>query len=576
MMVKSAKSFISVILPAMVLAWVMSNTARTWAGTGPATGRDGVVASVHPLATRAGIDAFKRGGNAVDAAIATALTLGVVDGHNSGIGGGCFALIRLADGTVYALDGREMAPAAATRDMFIRDGKADPQLSQTGALAIGVPGSLAVYDEAIKLGGRLTLAELITPAAEIAEHGFVIDETFANRLASVAEDIARFPAGAALLLDEQGRPLGVGETLKQPDLAKTYRAIAEHGIDYFYRGPFALAVEAWMKDNGGLVTAEDFANYYTVRREPVVSTYRGYQVIGFSPPSSGGVHVAQVLNMLEHFDLKSLDPGRRTHVMVEAMKRAFADRAYWLGDPDFADVPRGLADPAYATELAMSIDMDRATEVETHGTPPRASEDLFGRHTTHIATADREGNWVAITATVNTSYGSKVMIPGTGVFMNNQMDDFVAQPGVPNYFGLLGAEANSVQPGKRPLSSMSPTIVLKDGQPVLSLGAAGGPTIITQVIQGIVNVIDLEMPLADALGAPRVHHQWRPDVVRVEAALDETVVEALKARGHTIERKDAIGVTQAVMRDGEGNLIGMHDPRASNGAAMGFTSQASE
>ena len=553
-------------LAAMITICCVFNTAVAE----PATAEDGMVATVHPLATQAGVDAFKRGGNAIDAAVAAALTLGVVDTHNSGIGGGCFALVRLADGTILALDGREMAPAAATRDMFIRDGKADPALSQTGALAIGVPGSLAVYDQLLKQGGNLSLANLISPAADIAEDGFIIDETFANRLAGVAETIAMFPDAAALLLDDDGQPLPVGHLHKQPDLAMTYRAIADDGIDHFYKGPFAQAVHRWMAKNDGLVTAEDFANYYVAKREPVVSRYRGYQVVGFSPPSSGGVHVAQILNILEHFDLAGMDDATRTHVIAEAMKRAFADRAHWLGDPDFADVPRGLADAEYAKQLADQIDIHKATDVQTHGMPPGAAENLFGKHTTHIAAADSEGNWVAITATVNTSYGSKVLIPGTGVFMNNQMDDFSAQPGVPNYFGLLGAEANSVQPGKRPLSSMSPTIVLKDGQPVLTLGAAGGPTIITQVVQGIINRIDLGMALPDAVGAPRIHHQWRPDSIAVEASVNPELVQAMKDFGHTIDERGSMGITQAIAVTEDGQLIGTHDPRARNGAADGY------
>ncbi len=536
----------------------------------PATARDGMVATVHPLATQAGVDALERGGNAIDAAVAAALTLGVVDTHNSGIGGGCFALIHLADGTILALDGREMAPAKATRDMFIRDGKADPKLSQTGALAIGVPGSLAVYDFALKHGGRLSLDNLITPAADIAEQGFIIDPAFASRLEGVAETLGQFPDSAALMLDQDGKPHPVGHIHKQPDLARTYREIAREGIGYYYNGPFAKAVDKWMSANGGLITAEDFANYTVKQREPVTSTYRGYQVIGFSPPSSGGVHVAQILNILEHFDLGQMDAPTRAHVTAEAMKLAFADRAHWLGDPDFAKVPRGLADPAYAEQLATLIDLNITAPVDSHSTPPGADVNLFSRHTTHIAAADSEGNWVAITATLNTSYGSKVLIPGTGVFMNNQMDDFSAQPGVPNYFGLLGAEANSVEPGKRPLSSMSPTIVLKDGKPVLTLGAAGGPTIITQVVQAIINTIDLGMPLPGAVGEPRIHHQWRPDRVSVESTVDPELIDALKQRGHEIHPRSSMGVTQAIGMTDNGNLIGVHDPRASNGAADGY------
>jgi gamma-glutamyltranspeptidase/glutathione hydrolase len=536
----------------------------------PATAKDGMVASVHPLATQAGVDAFERGGNAIDAAIAAALTLGVVDTHNSGIGGGCFALIHLADGTILALDGREMAPAKATHDMFIRDGKADPTLSQAGALAIGVPGSLAVYDYALKHGGKLAIQDLITPAADIAEQGFVIDPAFASRLAGVSNKLAAFPESAALMLDQDGNPWPVGHLHKQPDLAKTYRAIARDGISHYYNGPFAQAVQAWMERNDGLVTAEDFANYTVKLREPVTSKYRGYQVIGFSPPSSGGVHVAQILNIIGHFDLSEMDAYTRAHVTAEAMKLAFADRAHWLGDPDFADVPRGLADADYAKGLAQKIDVNKIVSVDSHGTPPGADSNLFSRHTTHIAAADSEGNWIAITATLNTSYGSKVLIPGTGVFMNNQMDDFSAQPGVPNYFGLLGAEANSVQPGKRPLSSMSPTIVLKDGTPVLTLGAAGGPTIITQVVQAIINHVDLGMALPDAVGAPRLHHQWRPDRVTVEQTVDTTLIESLKKRGHEINTRTSMGSTQAISLTDDGNLIGVHDPRSSNGAAGGY------
>ncbi len=536
----------------------------------PATANDGVIATVHPLATQAGIDAFKRGGNAIDAAVAAALTLGVVDSHNSGIGGGCFALIHLADGTILALDGREMAPAKATRDMFIRNGKADPTLSQTGALAIGIPGSLAVYDYALNHGGKLTLKDLISPAADIAEQGFIIDPTFASRLAGVADKLAQFPDSAALMLDETGKPHPVGHLHKQPDLAKTYRAIATDGINHYYNGPFALAVQNWMSENNGLVTAEDFANYTVKLREPVISNYRGYKIIGFSPPSSGGVHVAQILNILEHFDLANMDPATRAHVTAEAMKLAFADRAHWLGDPDFADVPRGLADADYANKLAQRIDLNKTITVETHSTPPGADTNLFSRHTTHIAAADSQGNWVAITATLNTSYGSKVLIPGTGVFMNNQMDDFSAQPGTPNYFGLLGAEANSVQPGKRPLSSMSPTIVLKDSQPILTLGAAGGPTIITQVVQTIINHIDLGMTLPDAVSAPRFHHQWRPNHVTVEQAVDPAIIDALKQQGHEIQTRSSMGITQAIGITSDSNLIGVHDPRARNGAAAGY------
>jgi len=340
----------------------------------PAT--HGMVSSGHPLATEAGLNVLKSGGNAIDAAVAVGLTLGVVDTHNSGIGGGCFMLIRLANGKFVAIDGREMAPAAATRDLFLRDGKGDTELSQTGALASGVPGEIAAFEYAVKNHGRKTLKELILPAAAIAENGFTVTPGYAARLHSVADEFAKFEASRAIFLKD-GQPPNASDVLKQTDLATTYRNIAEQGSDWFYRGPFARATEQWMKANGGIMTAADFANYHIALREPVETTYRGYQVVSFPPPSSGGVHLVQMLNILERFDLKSFDEGTRLHVIAETMKLAFADRAYWLGDPDFAKVPLGLVSKRYATSLARKINLKRATEVPSHGTPPGSKRDFF-------------------------------------------------------------------------------------------------------------------------------------------------------------------------------------------------------
>ena len=479
----------------------------------------GVVATVHPLATDAAINAFKRGGNAIDAAVAAALTLGVVDNHNSGIGGGCFMLIRLADGRFVAIDGREMAPAAATRDMYVHDGKADTQLSQTGPLATATPGALAAHAAAIERHGRLRLKDHLLAAAEIAEKGFAIDSKFAGRLKTFAPTFARFDGSRAVFLKSDGQPYAEGETFKQPDLARTYRSIARHGTGWFYGGPFAQTVGDWMKKNGGILTAADFQKYRIKLREPITMTYRGFTVVTFPPPSSGGVHVAQMLNILQSFDLKSLGHNSpdMIHVVIEAMKLAFADRAYWLGDPDFTRVPRGLISPTYAKTLAARIRMDRASVVAGHGTPENATDDVFGKHTTHLSTADAEGNWVACTTTVNNTFGSKVVVPGTGVVLNNQMDDFSIQPGVPNSAKLIGAEANAIAPLKRPLSSMSPTIVLKDGQPILAIGAAGGPTIISQTLIGLIGVLDFGLGVDAALASPRFHHQWSPDEVRGRA-----------------------------------------------------------
>lgn len=546
-----------------LLLWPVACRSRLRSRT-PSRPLRGVVATVHPLATQAGLDALAEGGNAVDAAVAAALTLGVVDGSNSGIGGGCFVLLRQADGTVLALDGREMAPAAAHRDMFLRGGKADPELSRVGALAVGVPGSLAVMDRVLTEAGRLSLAHHLCRAANLAEAGFPIGASLARRLEKKEEDLARFSSTAAIFLDAERHAWPKGHLLRQRDLARTYRAIARRGIGWFYGGAFACRLGRWMRAHGGLLTAKDVACYRVRERDPVVSTYRGYRILGFPPPSSGGVHVAQILTILETFDLAGLereDGIVRRHVMAEAMKSAFADRAFWLGDADFVAVPRGLWDRGYCRSLAGRIDPGRATPVPHHGTPPRATTDLFERHTTHLAAADTEGNWVSMTTTLNSAFGSKVVLPGTGVLLNNQMDDFAAQPGVPNAFGLVGAKANAVAPRKRPLSSMSPTLVLRDGEPVLAVGGAGGPAIITQVVQVLVNWIDLGLTIEEAVAAPRIHHQWKPDELVLEASFGEETSKRLEGMGHEIRTRKTLGVTQAVLRNPDGSLTAVRDPR---------------
>lgn len=525
-----------------------------------ARGTKGAVASVHSLASHAGLVAMQSGGNAIDAAVAIGLTLGVVDGHNSGIGGGCFLLIRTAKGEFFAIDGREMAGAAATREMFMRGGKGDTSLSQTGALASGVPGSVAAYSYVLEKLGRKTLADLAEPAARIADEGFAIDEVYARKLKGVVDDIRKFDASRAQFLKSDGAPYTDGDTLKLPDLAASYRAIGKDGADWFYRGAFAQKVGEWMKANAGILTTEDFANYTIKLREPVRGTYRGCEIVSFPPPSSGGVHVLQILNIMEDFDFKPMDDATRVHVIAEAMKLAFADRAHWLGDPDFVPVPRGLLSKGYAKTLAADIALDRVLEVPTHGDPPDAVSDVFGKHTTHFSTVDAEGNWVACTQTVNTAFGSKVVIPGTGILLNNQMDDFSVEPGVPNAFKLVGSEANAVAPGKRPLSSMSPTIVLREGQPILALGAAGGPTIITQTVLNLHAILDRGLSLDAALAAPRFHHQWMPDELRIEKAWPAEVMDALKTLGHTLTPVTFAGASNGVGFF-DGQFIGASEPR---------------
>lgn len=554
-----------------LLCFVSSVAFCSVASAAPAV--RGFAATVHPLATGAALSAMQRGGNAVDAIVAAGLTLSVVDSHNSGIGGGCFIVIRRADGSLVSIDGRETAPAAATRDMFLRNGKAAPELSQTGALASGVPGEVAAFHHAVSKFGKLAWREHCLAAARIAQEGFVVDKTYAARLAGVSKELNAFPSTKAVFLHADGSPFHAGAILRQPDLAATLRSLGENGPDWFYRGPFARSAAEWMKANGGLLTEADFRGYQFKLREPLRTTYRGHEIIGFPPPSSGGLHVAQILNILEHFDLKATGANTAdfVHVVTEAMKLAFADRAHWLGDPDFAAVPRGLASRDYAATLARKIDLKKAAAVPRHNTPPNATSDVFGKHTTHFSAADADGNWVACTATINTSYGSKVVVPGTGVVLNNQMDDFSAQPGVANYFGLVGAEANAVAPGKRPLSSMSPTVVLKDGKPILSVGAAGGPTIITQTLLAIIHTVDFGRSPSAALAQPRFHHQWSPDEVRIEKSLATLVGAELRRRGHRLKEVDALGACQAVGRDVDGTgFTGAHDPRIPNGKAAGW------
>jgi gamma-glutamyltranspeptidase/glutathione hydrolase len=534
-----------------------------------ARGTKAAAVTVHPLATEAALDALRRGGNAVDAAIAAGLMLGVVDGHNSGIGGGCFMIVRAPDGTITALDGREMAPAAATREMFLRGGKADTSLSQTGALAAGVPGSLAVYELAAQRFGKLPLADALTKAADRAAEGFELSASYASRLRSSARELAQFPSSRAVFLTNDGKPMPKGSVLKQADLAMSYRAVAKEGTRWFYGGVFAVKLEEWMKANGGMLTADDFRSYKVMERAALFTEYRGAEIVGFPPPSSGGVHVAQILNMLAARAPVSLATADGLHFAAEAMKLAFADRAHWLGDPDHAKVPRGLASAEYAKTLAAKISREHVTKVESHGTPERAHDDVFGKHTTHFSTADAAGWWVACTATINTTFGSKVVIPGTGIVLNNQMDDFSIQPGVRNAFGLIGAEANAVAPRKRPLSSMSPTLVLQKGRPVLSLGAAGGPTIITQVVCSTTRVLDDGLTLDKALAAPRIHHQWSPDELRIESAAGPDILAELRRRGHRLVTTSGAGACNGIQLLPDGTFLAAGDPRVP-GAAGAF------
>lgn len=541
-----------------------------------ATGAN-VAATVHPLASQAALQVFRQGGNAIDSAIAAALCLGVVDGHNSGIGGGCLMLIRTAAGAIHAIDGRETAPAAAFEKMYVRNGKPVAELSQTGSLACAVPSQIAALKLAHDKLGVLNWGSLFEPAIDAAANGYAIGAATHNAIASERADLAKFEASRSVLLKPDGSPPKIGDFLKQTDLANTLRQIAINGTAWFYRGDFAKQTVEYLEKHAGLMSLADFANYKAIERTCLRTNYREYEVIGFPTPSSGGIHIAQMLNMLSNFDVAKIhtrSKGEFFHLLCECMKRAFADRAHWLGDGDFVDVPKFLVDPAYAASLASQIRLDHASTGIEHGnTLGGVAHDESKKHTTHLATADSLGNWVALTSTVNTTWGCKVMIPGTGVMLNNQMDDFSISPGVPNAFGLIGSEANAIAPNKRPLSSMSPTIVLaRDGNPFLSCGAAGGPKIINATLQNIVRCVDLHESIELAIASARLHQQWQPNIVYHEPNLGgvrhpvsdgDTSSEAskhLEKLGHPLKVSNSLAIAQGIQQKGNG-LLAVSDPR---------------
>ncbi|MFH1342768.1 MAG: gamma-glutamyltransferase [Pseudomonadota bacterium] len=535
----------------------------------------GMVVAQEKIGARIGANILRRGGNAVDAAVATGFALAVTYPRAGNIGGGGFMVIHSAERREdVAIDYRETAPAAATRDMFLgADGKPDIAKSRDSALSIGVPGTVAGLALALeKYGsGKFTLAELLEPAIALARDGFVIADDMADTLPGIARRLARWPASAKIFSRADGSSLREGDTLVQTDLAATLSAIAAQGARGFYQGPVAEKLAAGVRDAGGIMTADDLKSYKPVIRAPVRGSYRGYGIISMPPPSSGGVVLLETLNILEGFPLPDMKQGAAPslHVMIEAMKRAYADRARYLGDPDFISAPVAtLMSKEYAARQRASIDPDRATPWTDalSATPPPTPRE--SSNTTHYSVVDSRGNAVSNTYTLNFPYGVGLVADGTGVLLNNELDDFTAAPGASNAFGLVGFEANLPGPGKRPLSSMTPTIVLKDGRPVLVTGSPGGSRIISTVLQVIVNVLDYKMDVATAVAAPRLHHQWLPDVVRIERGFDGGTLAELRARGHEVI--EPLGQTSAnsiaVTPTG---LLGAPDPRTRGAEAAG-------
>ena len=557
---------ISILLFVSLLLVVLSAEAEKKL---PARGQKGMVSTSHPLASETGIKILKQGGNAIDAAVAIAFVLGVVEQYSSGIGGGSLIMIRLADSSeVLAVDARETAPLKSTRDMYLRDGEAVPNLSRTGVLAGGVPGTVAGLELILKKYGTMSLAEIMEPAVRYAENGFELTQRHVNAIKSSREKLEKFPTSAKIYFSGDQLP-EVGALLVQHDLAVTLKTIASNGSHAFYKGEIAKKIVKFMEQNGGLITATDLASYQAKLRNPVYGTYRGYDVYSMPPPSSGGIHVIQILNILEGYDFRGTErySAEFTHLLAEAMKLAFADRAHFLGDSDFVDVPvAGLISKPYAEEQRSKINTDQVLELESHGNPvPYESE-----NTTHFSVLDQDGNAVSITQTVNTSFGSGMIIEGTGIILNNEMDDFSAQPGVPNIYGLVGAEANSIAPQKRPLSSMSPTLLVKDDQTFMVIGSPGGPRIITTVVQSIINVIDYGMDIQAAVDAPRIHHQWKPNKLRIEAdyRVDTSMLLAL---GHQIEKKGSWSLAHGIVFEvNTGIIYGGADNRNQDSLAIGW------
>ncbi|MDA7796941.1 gamma-glutamyltransferase [Gammaproteobacteria bacterium] len=521
------KFFLSTLL--ILSCAIESKIFNSQAIVHPEIGANGMVVTQHYLATDVGHAILQKGGNAYDASIAVAFALAVVLPRAGNIGGGGFMLMH--DGVTnknYSIDYREIAPAKATKDMYLNtDGSVDRKRSTQGALAIGVPGTVYGMWEVHQKFGSLPWKELIKPAIDLASNGFKVSPFMADALNGRYKKLGQFKNFKKIFYAEY--PVIMNSRLVQPELARTLKIIATKGVAGFYEGEIATLIADYMKKNNGLITKSDLANYRPVWREPIQGSYRDFQILTMPPPSSGGIHIIQMLNILEHYDLVSMghNSPRYAALLTEVMKYAYADRSKYLGDPDFFDVPvNQLISKAYAKNIHQLITLDKITpsaDILPGNALPHESLD-----TTHFSVADKDGNVVSNTYTLNSGFGSGVVINGTGVLMNNEMDDFVSSPGVPNQFGLVGGEANKIEPFKRPLSSMTPTIVFHDSKPIIATGSPGGSRIITAVLQFLLNTLDFKMEISDATVVPRIHHQWKPDVLMLEKGFDIQHIESIK------------------------------------------------
>ncbi len=553
--------------PLVALTLIVGNWQAAPART-PARAAHAMVVSREAHATDIGVTILQSGGNAIDAAVAVGFALAVTHPAAGNLGGGGFMLVRLANGTTNFIDFRERAPQSASRDMYLGPDGKPTRDSIDGWRASGVPGTARGLELAWKKYGRKKWADLVEPAVELAARGFPVSYGLASSLKSAAKQLEPFADSRRVFL-RNGNPYRPGETLVQPELAATLGRIAREGAKDFYDGETAQRLARAMKEHGGAMTLADLRTYAAVERKPLTGRYRGYDIITAPPPSSGGVGILEMMGMLEGSGYEKTGAGSAAtiHYMAEAMRRYFADRSEYLGDPDFVRVPvAGLLNKDYLARLRNSIDPERATPSAQLG-PGRPPAYESGE-TTHYSIVDAEGNAAAVTYTLNNSYGSGVTAPGLGFLLNDEMDDFAAKPGAPNLFGLIQGEANAIAPRKRPLSSMTPTIVLRDGRPALVVGSPGGPTIISTVLEVILNFVDFGMSVADAVDWPRVHHQWMPDTLYVEPGISPDTVALLEKRGHHVRTRRSIGEVAAIAVAG-GALEGAADPR-SEGKAAGY------
>lgn len=567
---KSTSLTVRLLLLTLVLGMSFTSHAASPEATYAETG---LVTSRSTLASEVGVGIMRQGGNAVDASVATAFALAVTYPSAGNIGGGGFAVIRLPDGEVIALDHREKAPASAHRDMFLdENGEVIKGLSTASHKAAGVPGSVDGLLVMLEKYGTMDRKQVIEPAIKIAKEGFPLTHDLVRQFKRRLPSMEKYPASVEVFTNDDREHYEVGDIWKQPDLAATLQRIADQGRDGFYKGKTAELIVAEMERGGGDITLEDLENYSSVWRVPIKGTYRGYEIYGMPPPSSGGVLVQQILNMLEPYDLGELGYGNSEtiHLMVEAERRAYADRAEYLGDPDFFEVPiKQLTSKAYASERFETFDPEKATPSDDVGAGSWPAESM---ETTHFS-AYKDGMMVAFTTTINSGYGNKIVVPGAGFLLNNEMDDFSIKENTPNQFDVIGRAANAIEPGKRMLSSMSPTVVTKDGEPFLITGSPGGSTIITTTLQVIINTIDHNMPIDDAVALPRFHHQWQPNRIIYDGyAFSPDTIKALENKGH-------VGITNSRWGRGigdansilikDGVISGAKDPRG-EGAPVGY------